>query len=279
MKIQNIVENEAGASACQAAHGLSFYIETKKHKILFDTSPSDLVLKNADFLGIDLTKIDTVILSHGHYDHSGGILSFVEINQNAKIYMQEKAGDDHYAFDGPDKGYRYIGIDKKILNLPQVIFIKGDCKIDEELQIFQIDKRDFPLPSSNKRLKLLSQGQYIQDDFQHEQNLYLTAENKKILLTGCSHNGILNIMQAFIRKFGKDKMPDLVLGGFHLMKKSEYSQEETKEIQEIAEKLKSYDTKFATCHCTGLYAFEKMKEIMGDKLTYIHSGDIVDLSF
>ena len=113
MRILNLVENEEGVPGCEAAHGLSFYIETQNHKLLFDTSPSDVVLRNAERLGVDLTAADTVILSHGHYDHSGGILAFTSFNPNAKIYLQNKAGGEFYAFDGEDKGFRYIGIDKR----------------------------------------------------------------------------------------------------------------------------------------------------------------------
>ena len=91
MRIINLVENELGESGCEAAHGLSFYVETDNHKLLFDTSPSEVVLQNAQKLGVNLATVDTVILSHGHYDHSGGILPFVEINPRAKIYMQYNA--------------------------------------------------------------------------------------------------------------------------------------------------------------------------------------------
>lgn len=155
MRIINLVENELGETGCEAAHGLSFYVETENHKLLFDTSPSDVVLRNAQKLGVDLTAVDTVILSHGHYDHSGGILSFVEVNPRAKIYMQHNAGGDYYAYDGEDKGFRYIGIDKKILSSPQVQLLEGDTKLDDELQLFTVDKRAFPLPSTNKRLREL----------------------------------------------------------------------------------------------------------------------------
>ena len=273
MQIINLVENELGSSGCEAAHGLSFYVETKNHKLLFDTSPSEVVLRNAQKLGVDLTVIDTVILSHGHYDHSGGILAFVEINPQAKIYMQHNAGGEYYAFDGEDKGFRYIGIDKKILSLPQVQLLKGDTKIDDELQVFTVDNRAFPLPSTNKRLRELCNGQYIQDDFKHEQNLLLTCEGKKILFCGCAHNGILNVMETLERKLGSDSLPDLIIGGFHLMKRTEFSQTDTAEVTEIANRLRSYKAHFATCHCTGLPVFNQMKEIMGGQLSYVYSGD------
>ena len=275
MKIINLVENEPGDSGCEAAHGFSFYVETENHKLLFDSSPSEVVIRNARMLGVDLPAVDTVILSHGHYDHSGGILPFVELNPKAKIYMQYNAGGEYYAFDGEDKGFRYIGIDKKILSLPQVQLLKGDTKIDDELQIFTVDQRAYPLPSTNKRLRELCNGQYIQDEFHHEQNLLLTAGGKKILFCGCAQNGILNVMETLERKFGNTMLPDLVIGGFHLMKRTEFSEADTAEVTEIANRLKSYKAHFATCHCTGLLVFNQMKEIMGDQLSYVHSGDEV----
>ena len=275
MKIINLVENELGSSGCEAAHGLSFYVETENHKLLFDSSPSEVVIRNAQKLGINLTAVDTVILSHGHYDHSGGILPFVELNSKAKIYMQHNAGGEYYAFDGEEQGFRYIGIDKKILSLPQVQLLKGDTKIDDELQVFTVDQRAYPFPSTNKRLRELCNGQYIQDEFHHEQNLLLTTGGKKILFCGCAHNGILNVMETLERKFGPTSLPDLVIGGFHLMKRTEFSEADNSEITEIANRLKSYKAHFATCHCTGLLVFNQMKEIMGDQLSYVHSGDEV----
>lgn len=275
MRIINLVENELGETGCEAAHGLSFYVETENHKLLFDTSPSEVVLRNAQKLGVDLTAVDTVILSHGHYDHSGGIIAFMELNPNAKIYMQHNAGGDYYAYDGEDKGFRYIGIDKKILSLPQVQLLEGDTKIDDELQLFTVDKRAFPLPSTNKRLRELHGVEYKQDEFKHEQNLLLTADEKKILFCGCAHNGILNVMETLERKFGKELLPDLVIGGFHLMKRTEFSEADTAEVTEIANRLKSYKAHFATCHCTGLPVFNQMKEIMGEQLSYVRSGDEV----
>ena len=273
MRIINLVENELGNSGCEAAHGLSFYVETENHKLLFDSNPSDVVIRNAQKLGVDLPAVDTVILSHGHYDHSGGILPFVELNPRAKIYMQYNAGGEYYAFDGEEQGFRYIGIDKKILSLPQVQLLKGDIKIDDELQVFTVDQRAYPLPSTNKRLRELCNGQYIQDEFHHEQNLLLTADGKKILFCGCAHNGILNVMETLERKFGSASLPDLVIGGFHLMKRTEFSEADTSEITEIANRLRAYKAHFATCHCTGLPVFNQMKEIMGDQLSYVHSGD------
>ena len=79
MKIVNLIENTEGCSGCASEHGLSFYIETVKHKLLVDTGATDTFIRNAEILGVDLAAVDTVILSHGHYDHGGGLPAFVKI--------------------------------------------------------------------------------------------------------------------------------------------------------------------------------------------------------
>ena len=99
MRIINLVENTEGTSGCGVEHGLCFYIETEKHKLLMDTGQTGLLLENAEKLGIDLTQVDTVVLSHGHYDHGGGILPFAKINPTAKIYVPEAAFGEYYSMN------------------------------------------------------------------------------------------------------------------------------------------------------------------------------------
>ena len=282
MKITNLIENTEGAARCTALHGLSFYIETANHKILFDAGQNDETLKNARTLGIDLRQVDVAILSHGHYDHSGGLLSFSELNPNAKIFMQRTALGEQFAFDGEERGYRYIGIDKKLCDLPQVQFVDGDLKIDDELSLFTVNaqNRKFPLPSTNKRImKKIEPGgkiSYIQDDFSHEQSLFIRNGSERVLLSGCAHSGILNILEKFIQKFGRENLPQKVISGFHLMKKTEYSEADEAEIIEIAQKLLEYPCKFYTCHCTGEKAYEIMKSVMGERLSYVRTGEKIE---
>ena len=277
MRIVNLIENTEGHSGCVAAHGLSFYVETEKHKLLLDLGPSEETIKNAERSGIDLPAVDTVILSHGHYDHSGGIIPFTKINDKALIYMQDTAKDEYYADDGEDapERFRYIGIDKDIIKLPQVRFVSGDLKIDDELELFIIRKRSHELPFTNSRLLVGESGSYKRDDFSHEHFLVIRQDGKSVLMSGCAHNGILSIMDAYMEKYGK--APDLVITGFHLMKKTDYSESEIREIRDIAKELKKYPSRFVTCHCTGTPAFDIMKDIMGDALEYVHSGDEVIL--
>ncbi len=278
MRVVNLIENTKGHDRCAYAHGLSFYVETSKHKLLVDLGPSDAALHNAKELGIDLSKVDTVVLSHGHYDHSGGIMPFANINSEARIYMQETADADYYADDGEraeGERYRYIGIDKAIAGLSQAVKIQGDHRIDDELELFTIKERSHDLPFTNKRLLIKENGELKRDDFVHEQYLVISEGDKKILISGCAHNGILSILDAFKEKYGAE--PDMVISGFHLMKKTGYTDDELRQIISIGTELMRYSTKFVTCHCTGETAYEIMKNVLGDQLQYVHSGENVEV--
>ncbi len=278
MRIVNLIENTGGSEGCACAHGLSFYVETEKHKLLVDLGPSDETLKNAEKLGVDLTQVDTVILSHGHYDHSGGIMGFSRINPKAVIYMQESAKNDYFADDGESAGkerYRYIGIDKDIVILPRIRMIRGDYQIDDELELFTVKERTHKLPFTNKWLLIRENGEFVRDDFRHEHYLVISDVDTRILISGCAHNGILSILDAYREKYGSS--PDAVISGFHLMKKVKYTDEELREVIDIGKELKKYPTMFYTCHCTGEKAYRIMKLSMGEQLQYVHTGDEVTI--
>lgn len=269
MRILNLIENTPGAEGCLYEHGLSFYVETKKHKLLVDTGASAAFIHNAKVLGIDLAKVDTVILSHGHYDHSGGILSFVAMNPTAKIYMQQNAAGEYYHKD--ETVEKYIGIDQEIKRLPQVVWVDGDCKIDDELELFSNVTGRRLWPQGNMELKELVDGAFLQDEFSHEQYLVITDGDKKLLVSGCAHNGVLNILGKYRELYGDN--PYAMISGFHMRKKSDYTDEDIAVMEETARELCDTDTVFYTGHCTGEYPFEVMKKILGKQLVYVHSGE------
>lgn len=273
MKIWNLMENTPFGDGCIAEHGLSFYIETAKHKLLVDTGASGAFLENAQRLGLDLTKVDTVVLSHGHYDHSGGILAFAKENPEARIYIRANAFEDYYHARGHE--LEYIGIDKAIKGLAQVVVVGGNLKIDEELYLFTNVTEKRETSEGNKELKVVKNGELIQDDFSHEQYLILTCEGKEILLSGCAHKGILNILDRYIELKGHE--PDILLSGFHMMQSGDYTEEDIEKIRETARELKKLKTKFYTGHCTGEKPYEIMKEILGDQIDYVRSGSEVKI--
>jgi Metal-dependent hydrolases of the beta-lactamase superfamily II len=263
MKIVILMEDTCGNPLCECEHGLSVYVETKKHKILMDTGAGEKTLMNAKQLGVDLTQVDTVVLSHGHYDHSGGMLAFGGINRDAVIYMQQTALGDYY------HGERYIGVDKRIAQLPNVRMLNGDFRIDEEISVFTgIAGRRF-WPESNLSLSVQTEGRRVQDEFCHEQCL-VVQEERNLLLSGCAHNGILNILDRYKEIYGDGL--DAVISGFHMMKKTDYSERETDIICRTAGELKKEKAVFYTGHCTGQKAVELMQPVLGERMVPIHCG-------
>lgn len=273
MRIVNLIENIKGNPECDFEHGLSLYVETQKHKLLMDTGCSDKFLENAKRLSVQLENVDSVVLSHGHYDHGGGLLDFAKINSHARIYVRENAFLDFY--HGKDENKRYIGLDKRISNLAQLYYVSGNMRMDKELFLFTNVTSRILWPSSNLELTVEKDGVLVQDDFSHEQYLVISQNGKNILISGCAHNGILNILEKYHQIFSKN--PDVVISGFHMMKKSGYKQEDIDLIEKTAWKLKEYRTKFYTCHCTGEEPYERMKRILREQIDYVKSGEEVEI--
>ena len=113
----------------------------------------------------------------------------------------------------------------------------------------------------------------MQDEFSHEQYLAVTSGGKTALLSGCAHRGILNILSGYKKLFGT--YPDYVVSGFHMMKKTPYDEADISLAQETAKALKETGAEFFSGHCTGDEAMEILSQILGDKLTVMHSGDSI----
>ncbi len=272
MKIVNLVENTAGASSCGMAHGLCFYVETKKHRLLIDSGPSgDLLLSNAEKKGVDLTKVDLVFLSHGHYDHGGGLAAFYGINPDAKIYAQKGADGAFYAFREDGEAH-YIGLPDEVKALPGIVWIEGDEVIDEEITLISGLAGDRLMPPGNAHIRMMKDGALGQDSFSHEMCVAVTENGQTALFSGCAHSGILNILHRYREVCGGE--PDYVFSGFHMRKHTGFTDDDIRVILETAQELKEYaDTKFYTCHCTGIGPYEVMKRVMGSRLSYIHCGE------
>lgn len=278
MKIVSLIENTCEKAGLLCEHGLSFYIETPKHKILMDSGASDKFLHNAEMLGVDLSAVDVAVLSHGHYDHCGGVLAFAKKNPHAVIYLRAGAAGDFYHVE--NDYIKYIGIDNKILALPRLRTVQDDLQLDDELFIFGAVETNGCRLRTNQWLKVKNnQCEYVDDDFCHEQYLEVCAEGKRLLFSGCAHKGIVSIMQRYCRL--RKKVPDFVISGFHTKNPGNsqdfYTADDVAMIEDIALQLKQYDTLFYTCHCTGSKPFEILRSVMGEQIQYISTGDILKI--
>ena len=268
IKIVVLLENTTESTNLKCKHGLSLYVETETHKILFDMGPNDLFLRNAEALGVDIADVDVAVISHGHVDHSGGLKYFLEKNEKAKIYLRPQAAEEHYVkvIGIPF----YAGIDKTLLSGDRFVFTDDIYKIDDEITLFSDVFGQFPLPKSDDNLFVKRNGKMIPDDFCHEQNLIITTKDSQILICGCSHAGIVNIVNRAKTIIGNE--PTAVIGGLHLYEPVKKRYESNEYIENVAAVLAKGKSSYYTCHCTGKKTYERMKVHLGSRMAYLRTG-------
>jgi len=273
MIIKTLVENTALSKNFGSEHGLSLYIEANSRKILFDVGASELFLENAKKLNVDICEVDYLIISHGHYDHGGGLRAFLRENTKAEIFLHRLAFEKYYALRSNDEP-EYIGLDEELKQNRRIVLTSDRFFIYKGIQVFSNITRKEPLPKSNDSLLMKHDGKIVQDTFAHEQNLIIEEAGKTLLVTGCAHNGIVNILEYFHDL--KRRMPNYVIGGFHLSSRSGGN-----EVHEMIDRIGKYlvDTKakFYTCHCTGLEPYKRLKIIMGDSIDYLSAGSEIHI--
>lgn len=274
MIVKVLSENTTSSEKFESEHGLSLYIETGTHKVLFDTGSSDLFAKNAEKMGVDIASVDLAVISHGHYDHGGGLKTFLGINNRAKIYLNQMAFEPHYA-NRPGGVKAYIGLDESLLPNDRFVFCSGRVVIDNELELFSGVKLKRLVPMGNADLFMKNRDAFVHDDFAHEQNLIISKDGKTLLIAGCAHSGVINIIDQF--KIEKGCLPDYVIGGFHLYNRGTKQCEAPNVVDEIGNFLLKTCSKYYTCHCTGIESYNRLKTVMGESINYISTGDQISI--
>ena len=259
MKITVLCEDTCARKGLAAEHGLSLYIETDTHRILFDMGQTDLFARNAAALGIDLSAVDVAVLSHGHYDHGGGLDAFLQMNRKAEVWVSEHAFGEYYS--SPEK---YIGLKKSLRAHPRVRLAGEYVKIADGVELFACNMREKCVLVCAYGLTELQSGAHVPDRFLHEQYLLLDGET---LISGCSHKGILNIAAWFPVK--------RVVGGFHFVKLDPAGAGRAV-LDAAAERLEATGMDFYTCHCTGVAQYGYLKDKM-KRLFYLGCGDVLEI--
>ncbi len=270
MIVTVLSENTTSAEALGSEHGLSLYIETGMHTILFDTGASGLFAENAQKIGIDLKKVDVAVISHGHYDHGGGLQTFLGINHQAKVYLHQNAFEKHYA-NRSDGAKAYIGLDEALLPNDRFVFCGDRFVIDRELELFSHVEAQRLVPSFNANLLMIDGDAFVRDDFSHEQNLVIRENGKTMLIAGCAHAGIVNIVDQF--KADNGCLPDFVIGGFHLYNHGTKHNEAANIVDEIGHILLDTHAQYFTCHCTGKESFTRLQSVMQEQIHYLSTGE------
>ena len=264
MKVTVLSENTTRGPQVTPEFGLSLHIERGSQSVLFDAGSSGNFARNARVLGIDLAQVDCAVLSHGHFDHANGFSAFFETNDHAPVYA-------HVGFDGensklPDE---YIGIAPELKRCSRFEAVDGSCEIGEGLTLLSYESTTALHGIESGDMTVKQDGAMRPDDFSHEHYLLVCEGDVRLLVTGCSHKGIANIMN-----WTRDLGITHVIGGFHLMgvQPGDYSK-----LDALAEELCGYDAMYYTCHCTGIEQYAHLKSQMGNRVSYVGTGQVIVL--
>lgn len=272
MKITVLVENTRRRADVGCEHGLSLHIQTRSHNLLFDMGASDLLWHNARVLGVDLSAVDLVVVSHGHNDHGGALRRWISFNPQARIYVQRHALE-HYAAQCLGRMWN-VGLEGVPATDPRLHFVDRLLRVDDGVTLFADVEGHELLPESNRRLFHEEDGVYVPDTFDHEQYLLVEEEGRTLLVSGCAHRGMTNILALARSLLGH--YPGLCVSGFHLYDPVGRCCESGTLVRAMAERLAASQVRFLTCHCTGEAAYRNMKEVMGDRIGYLRTGDTLE---
>jgi len=252
-KITTLSENNVAQSGKQliGEHGLSFYIEAENRRILFDTGQNLALSKNADVLGIELSRIDTVVLSHGHYDHSSGLKSLLDCNKDFTLYAHPDVFGRKVKGTGDNPKYIGIPVDREVLEQKGIniqlnkepmpiapgITTTGEIALENDFEtvesIFYLQKEEG----------------YTADTLTDDRALILDTDKGLVVLLGCSHRGVVNTLNHVTQITGCKRI-HAILGGLHLGKASD------EKLEKIIDHLHAFGLeKIGVGHCTGPKAF------------------------
>jgi 7,8-dihydropterin-6-yl-methyl-4-(beta-D-ribofuranosyl)aminobenzene 5'-phosphate synthase len=267
MKIVTLIENLVNRGGLVAEHGLSLYIETDNHKILFDTGQTGLFLQNALELGISIEDVDALVLSHGHYDHAGGLYPFLKVNSKAKVYAKRSIFTPKYS-----NKTRFIGasIQPELLK-NRLFYIDEITELDDDVFIVPHIPIHHPVDTHFNGLFKKVNEEFIEDEFDDELFLVLKERNQINIITACSHRGITNICTTANNYF---KLPaGLILGGFHI---KDCTCEQYMHITNYLQQLQPKS--IGLCHCTGIEKFADMYRECDSHVFYNYTGNVIELN-
>lgn len=265
VKVTTLIENSGGEhKALFSEHGISFHIEKDGHSILFDSGQSDRFIANAQQLNIDLSTVEYVVLSHGHYDHSGGIRPLCEMTTGFELIMGEGFFHKKYGFKNNSyeylgnnfdenflvaKGLRYRFVDQPLMELiPGVYVLTRFPRIHQDEVI-------------NPRFKLEQSGEMVADPFNDEVLVAVDTPRGLIVILGCSHPGMKNMLDAVQSQLNRPLYA--LLGGTHLVEADNNCMNSSMSY------LDKDDLKvLGVSHCTGQAA---MDHLAGTDSRYFHN--------
>lgn len=277
IKVTVLVENTAEGRNICGEHGLAYLIEFDGKKILFDAGQTDLVVKNALAMGKGLSNLDGIVLSHGHYDHAGGLNAVLDqVRENVDIYLHPAAIECKYKLtaDGEsvdigmsDKAIESIKTGRKIKSCH---WTENPTRIAEILTVTGFVPRKMDFEDSGGAFYIDSDCK-VKDIIADDQSLFFESSKGIVVVLGCCHSGVVNTLDYIAELSGFEKIY-AVIGGMHLLRAKD------KRLEKTVEVFKKYDVQIiAPAHCTGIKAVTKFWNSFGAKCLECNVGSKFEL--
>jgi 7,8-dihydropterin-6-yl-methyl-4-(beta-D-ribofuranosyl)aminobenzene 5'-phosphate synthase len=269
-----LCDNYVGKSGLIGEHGFCAMIEKGNEKYLWDTSPGMSLPHNLEVLGKNLKGLKGIVLSHGHYDHTGGLKWAVQESGGVKIVAHSAVFSQHMALNrkDPSEAPHYVGCPYSQQELEELgaafHFVKHTKEIYSEIRFLtDIDRITAQLPTDH-HLIIPKGNKFVPDPIEDDASLLLETVDSPVLLLGCAHAGVLNILDHVKHKMGIHKL-GAVLGGTHLMFSS------TDSIQAFIDRLEEFSVDLiGVSHCTGFKTASELAHHFGNRFVIGSAGSV-----
>lgn len=261
-----IVDDEANPGL-QASHGLALHIRAGGLDLLFDAGPGLEVVNNAARLGVELGRVKLIVLSHGHYDHTGGLLyALKKMNGRIPVIADPAIFQAKLSFK---PALTYIGPPFTLHELEEAggvpIFVTEPTPLSREAMVTGRIERRLDEPS-NKGLYVVKDGRLVADEVVDDRALVVKVGGKAAVFTGCAHSGVLNVVDEALR-LSKASSIAILAGGLHLFNVS------SRKAAEVAKRLERMNVeRVAPCHCTGQRGLAELRKVFSERCTPLKAG-------